>query len=633
MQKRLRRAQTITPFGVGAVVDIMGESLVAADILRWERAGERIQEPRLERRLGVSHFRMAPPAPDNPWQHVPDDRRVPYFRFPQWLFCRRCRWMYRVSVYRETGEAPVCTRCDGNVALTPMRFVMACPRGHLADVPWERWAHQDRVGKCEAPDLKFETLPGGSGLQYVRVLCVKCGARRSLAGIAARDSLRRLGIRCTGRQPWQRSGETCDAVPQVLQRGATNLTFAVIESSIDIPPHSRYSRYADDRLLVIHSELFPAIKSAPTGPFVPSLINMIATKTGVDARRVSEIIDAELQDGSGARHGGAAARLDEDLLGPEYEALMGSDEDYHPGDRFIKRRVVLESYLEGLSDSAHARAARNLAERLARVVQVTRLREVRALVGFSRLGPSVGTLAEDEEPGAFSVYGSEQRIRPELTPVDLGQLVPRDRWLPAIEVYGEGIFVSLDERVVQAWEVSNKVRERVRVIADRRDRHAWFLTVPTPRLVMLHTLAHVMIRQLSFECGYSIASLRERIYARELGEGTPMAGILIYTAAGDSEGTLGGLVREGDADRFLSSVIEGLLGAEWCSSDPICRESTGQGPGALNLAACHACALLPETSCTMYNRLLDRVLLVGGIENASMGLFGDLVVQSRQSIG
>jgi hypothetical protein len=104
-----------------------------------------------------------------------------------------------------------------------------------------------------------------------------------------------------------------------------------------------------------------------------------------------------------------------------------------------------------------------------------------------------------------------------------------------------------------------------------------------------------------------------------------MAGILIYTAAGDAEGTLGGLVREGEAARMLSTLIKALQGADWCSSDPLCRESRGQGFGALNLAACHACGLVPETSCTMSNRLLDRLLVVGDPSDAQLGFFSPLL--------
>jgi hypothetical protein len=141
-------------------------------------------------------------------------------------------------------------------------------------------------------------------------------------------------------------------------------------------------------------------------------------------------------------------------------------------------------------------------------------------------------------------------------------------------------------------------------------------------------MAHILIRQLSFECGYSIASLRERIYARTPDTGKePAAGILIYTAAGDSEGTLGGLVREGKASRILPTILRAIQSAEWCSSDPLCRESQGQGLYAMNLAACHACSLLPETSCTMSNRLLDRIMLLGSLDGSVPGFFSRVINQ------
>ena len=128
----------------------------------------------------------------------------------------------------------------------------------------------------------------------------------------------------------------------------------------------------------------------------------------------------------------------------------------------------------------------------------------------------------------------------------------------------------------------------------------------SPELVFLHTLAHLLIKRLSFDAGYGASSIRERIYSAPEGHPHRMAGILLYTAAGDADGTLGGLVelgRPGRLDRTLAGALED---ARWCASDPICVESTGQGPESLNLAACHACGLLPETSCEFRNRILDR---------------------------
>ena len=144
---------------------------------------------------------------------------------------------------------------------------------------------------------------------------------------------------------------------------------------------------------------------------------------------------------------------------------------------------------------------------------------------------------------------------------------------------------------------------------------------------MLHTLAHLLIRQLSYECGYSSSSLRERIYCMEGTSQESMAGILIYTASGDSEGTLGGLVRQAAPGNLERLMINALDKSTWCSNDPICQEISAQGVDGLNLAACHACALVPETSCIYGNCLLDRSMVVGDFGN-TQGFLQDVASEA-----
>ncbi len=197
-----------------------------------------------------------------------------------------------------------------------------------------------------------------------------------------------------------------------------------------------------------------------------------------------------------------------------------------------------------------------LVDRISRLVKATRLREIRVLRAFRR-------------------YTLEQPV-----PVDLGRGLD---WLPALEVYGEGIFVSFAEEFVASWESRPGVRDRVAGLEERRKNSLFssFLPEATPRLVMLHTLAHLLIRQLVYESGYSSSSIRERLYVAEPADGTPMAGLLVYTGAGDSEGTLGGLVRGGDPDLFIPSLITALLRADWCSLDPICSSPPRRAGWAL----------------------------------------------------
>ncbi len=141
--------------------------------------------------------------------------------------------------------------------------------------------------------------------------------------------------------------------------------------------------------------------------------------------------------------------------------------------------------------------------------------------------------------------------------------------------------------------------------------------------MLLHTFAHILMNRLTFECGYSSAALKERLYVSN-DSGNPMSGVLIYTADGDAEGTMGGLVRMGKQGYIEPVIKHTLQDATWCSVDPVCTEiggSGGQGPDSCNLAACHNCALVPETACEHFNRFLDRVTVVGDINKPDIGYF------------
>ncbi len=240
---------------------------------------------------------------------------------------------------------------------------------------------------------------------------------------------------------------------------------------------------------------------------------------------------------------------------------------------------------------------------------VKKLREVRALKAFTRvIDPE--TSSEGHE-------------------ADLS-LVPTD-WLPAMEVHGEGVFLRLDEDRVDAWAELPAVAARVerirhrhqRVLAERAADPTRVPSSPaTPRMALLHTFAHVMINEWSLDSGYPAASLRERIYS-----GDEMAGVLIYTATSDSAGSLGGLVTQGESVRLAQAVRSAVHRAEWCSADPLCVETDSSGAGGTNLAACHACVMLPETSCEHNNGLLDRALLVGTPEDPSIGFFSHLLTR------
>lgn len=188
-----------------------------------------------------------------------------------------------------------------------------------------------------------------------------------------------------------------------------------------------------------------------------------------------------------------------------------------------------------------------------------------------------------------------------------------------------GIFLVFDKERLEDWDKRfgafhrNRLKRVNKNLLDQASRRHQNTDAATPKFVLLHTFAHVLITQLVFDCGYGSSSLRERIYCSDTHP--QMSGILIYTAAGDSEGTMGGLVRMGEPEFLDRTVARALDRARWCSSDPVCIETSGQGPDNCNLAACHSCALLPETSCEQQNRLLDRGMLVGVLDNPESGFF------------
>jgi len=437
--------------------------------------------------------------------------------------------------------------------------------------------------------LKFETVGGiTSGLETLRVACLTCGASNPLKGIATKNSLKRLGVSCSGKQPWEKTEEqrACSAMPQVLQRGASSLYFGMSASAIDIPPHSDFATFSDLTLSITRHPLFKGVLRLPAGALADPLIEIMAAELRCEAEDVRAVIRREADEMPGT--GASSVNPSLDLETDEWYAFLTQTKNGHHENRFITRHTTL------LNESAEKTGALDsvlLLNRLIdKVVLAIRLREVRALVSFSRLLPE------------------KTKLTPHLGYDDVD-------FLPAVEVFGEGVFFSLDEGSVRAWETDPSVVNASAVIESRRLESLVGprLKPATPRFVLLHTLAHTLIRQLAFECGYSSSSIRERIYSRTPEQGEPQAGVLIYTAAGDSEGTMGGLVRQGEPPRLSRTILTALERASWCSLDPICRESTAQGFEGLNRGACHACTLVPETSCTYANALLDRSLLIGGL--------------------
>jgi hypothetical protein len=606
IERSIRLSQVISNYGVGALYDILGESLVLTDTTRWldQGKGNEIKAERLIRNLrSISGYstisNLYEPARKD------SDESLPFMRFPRWLFCSTCRRMKRWTFKDEVeGESPVCPFCSGHPKLTPMRFITICEQGHMSDVDWVRWAHSGQNAEhqktCQSQELEFITGNSKSGgLDSIGVRCRSCGSFRSLEGITSPDVLKSTGVRCFGKQPWQQADKAnrCDSRTHVVQRGAGNVYYPQIQSALTIPPESQHQEDAPVALekLVMDHPLAQFLSSdRDNTEFFETIVAKIAAAVGCSEKEVIQIADGKSGEADAT---GAAISIEAE----EWYALITEIKEVHDKDKFVTKHINI----------SEGNTLPELAGCIDKLVSVIKLREVRALTGFFRYHPG-GT----EENGVTSA------IRPDLT----GQLT----WLPAVEAFGEGIFLTLKEPDLQKWEQQPEIKKRAALLTERMGKSSleYFLPSATPRYILLHTLSHLLIRRLAFECGYSSASLRERIYSSGPGNDAK-AGILIYTAAGDSEGTLGGLARQAESTRFRKTLLSALQDAANCSADPICIESKGQGLDTLNLAACHACTLVSETSCTSFNLILDRAMVIGG--SGVPGFFKDLLNAALES--
>lgn len=576
----LRLSETVSPFGVGAVVDIRGESLIAPDTSWWDaRYAPEIHCERLVERLGPSELRE---APTHSGRARKDTVGLLYWRFPAWRFCERCS---RLSQRTGKDRGKWSNKCDCGGMLVPMRYVAVCEKGsHLQDIPWFMWAHRGRdagvteaVRLCRAyKELRFvRSAKHGEGLKSLQVECGGCKRSRSMSDLIGKEALAHDGIRCKGIQPWQetRQDDACEHALVAVQRGATGNYIAERISALDIPEEKPQSIALADSIRA-HAD-FSRVVDDNGGPKAEMIAGWIADEVGAAVEDVLSLAAA-----------GGHPRDDilADLKDGEWAAFLKKlgmpGRDHSEGD------FVVDSWLTADQPVFPA----TLAERLTAVGQVRRVREVRALKGFRR-------------------YSAEA----DMIPADLSLKGKRKPTLPAIEMYGEGIFIQFSEEFLAEWEQRVEVRARAGILVDRRSRTQWAkrLDFPEARFVALHTIAHLLIRRLAYASGYSSASLKERIYASS-DRPDRTAGVLIYAAAGDAQGTLGGLVRLGDPDKLVPLLLAAIDAADVCSNDPVCIESDRQGASSLNLSACHGCSLVSETSCETANRLLDRQLVLGG---------------------
>jgi len=567
-----------------------------------------------------------------------------------------------------------------------VRFVAVCRSGHLRDFPWIEWLGLDRTdwdGVRTDRWLRLLSTGSASIAGVVVVAEERDGsaivevARKSLAGAfsvepSGATAFTVMKLMCDGQNPALGIGDggedptdPCGQDLRAVLRGASNLYFADVRSSIYVPEvednglPQEVLDLLDDHAL--KQELLNGALASENGTLIAKVAGVILRQRHPESEVKPEVLAAAInrhslheiltqprliatalvQKAKTAVDGRVSSKILQDLIetaAPDWS--IDPELLVEPVNAWLRRRGGLEAEAdlqraEDVSDKAYRAEEYRAFSRdgqeglpkvnllirskpieqysylvrrnFSRVALLDKLRETRAFVGFSR------------------VYASSN-----TPPAQRWKLISRTRrnWLPAVVVRGEGIFLVFDCERLAEWNSEfgaihkdrlKHVNRNLQAQARRRQVHA---DDASPILVLLHTFAHVLISQLVFDCGYGSSSLRERIYFSETHP--QMTGLLIYTAAGDSEGTMGGLVRMGEPGQLDRTIARALDRARWCSSDPVCIESIGQGPDNCNLAACHSCALLPETSCEMQNRLLDRGMLIGVLDRPEIGFFSNL---------
>ncbi|MBS3955308.1 MAG: DUF1998 domain-containing protein [Methylomicrobium sp.] len=604
----VRPSQLLWTYGPGALIDLPNLSVVTSGIDRWERDRcQPIHEARLlnavRQVLGgqVESLRMPPFSKSehaDVWS-AEANIGVPVRPFPRWLRCVKCGLLspYDLGLFglKENRYRPELTKfvhkgCTGSKGsdkakdadAVPARFLLACRGGHLDDFPWHYFVHGG-PSECKGILRFFES---GASLQTENlwVKCDACSASRSMAhafGQAGKDNL----PGCRGRHPhldW--FDHDCKEAPRAVLLGATNSWFPMALSALAIPQQNGSPL---QQIIVDHWEDFADTEDLSELKGTIKALKKRGEAQGIEKYEVESVWLAiqQYRDGSDQVVGQA------DIKGPEWEVLSSANPptDY---PHFMSTPTAVPDGFK---------------ERISRVLLLERLREVNALIGFTRVESPDESIGQDH-----SSMAPLSRSNPE--------------WVPACEVHGEGIFIQFNESALKEWESKKAVADIDQILlgGHRGWRNARHLSpdgdYPGIRYAMLHTLAHLLIRELALECGYNAASIRERVYA-DMIDDMPQAGILIYTAAADSDGTLGGLVELGKPENLGRLMGQALERAKVCSSDPLCSEHDPAKDRTLHAAACHACSFVAETSCERGNRYLDRALLIPTFEHADAGFF------------
>ena len=553
----LRPNQLITTFGPGAIVDSIKDSVTVLDLNYWREKGTKINDSRLASYLQVDCFYS--PRTSN----LND---IPVVSFPYYHICKnlKCsklfdlRKNFDIQKYLRLG--PRCPYCGYEAY--PSRFILTCEKGHLDDFPWNWWVHQGK-NICKEENLRITSSGNTSTLADMWVECLNCGAKRSLGGATQPDNFRDLT--CSGHHPFRPTvrNEKCSKPIIPSQRGASNVYFSVIRSAISIPPwiNPIYNLLDEHYKTILEFRKFGM--QNPEDKIYQEYFKESFSRQDFD-----EALKQRDQN----------IREFTDIKTMEYNAITHfNDPVYETNKKHFKAKEETDIPLD-------------MKKYISRVINISRLREVMVLLGFTRV--------EAPDPDA-----DEQKNITYLTKNK------NERWLPGVEINGEGIFIEFDTNNLNDWMRKHNVKKLSDYYANTYEQYCqsrgWSVNyLKDAKYVLLHTFSHLLIKQMSLKSGYSSSAIKERIYCND-----KMNGILLYTGSSDKEGSLGGLVELGKMSNLINLIKESFEEAMACTNDPECLHNLPHDDSS-NGAACHSCCMISETACENGNRMLDRGLVV-----------------------
>lgn len=549
----LRPNQIITTFGPGSIVDAVKDSVTPLDLNYWREKGKKIIDGRLASYLKVNAFYM----PRTSWSGDVPVVSFPYMHVCSNVKCGRIfdiRENFDLDKYLRFGVT--CPSC--NRQAYPSRFITVCENGHMDDFPFRWWVHKGST-TCKG-QMRMYSTGNTSTLADMWVECT-CGEKRSMSGATQKDNFE--GLRCAGHHPFRpkHKNEKCARPIIPSQRGASNVYFSVIRSAISIPPWvNPLFNQIDDHMRDI--ELAEKLLGEQG---ITSIYNMYFTAY------TREEFDEALQ------------KVKDDIK--EYKEIKQMEYDaitHHADPAYASNKKHFKAEEDPVPSY--------LKEYFSRIIRITRLREVRVLLGFTRV--------EAPDPDADD--------QPNIVYLNKGK---EEKWLPAAEVHGEGIFLEFNKEALEKWlsdpQVLTLSKRYAECYKEFCDAKGWTITVlRDAKYVLMHTFAHLLIKQMSMSSGYSSSAIRERIYF-----GDKMSGILLYTGSADKEGSLGGLVELGTFSKLIPMMRDAFQEALLCTNDPECMNHVPAGDNS-NGAACHSCCMISETACENGNRMLDRGLVV-----------------------